>query len=172
MAISTQSSQPASSNGELKTAKIIVTVCALITTIGAYLADYNETHLFNPKWPPHAKFHDAQTMLLSFFLCVFVLYYAWRRDSTTSHLHTALLVASFYWFSNLGSILFPGTAFADPERAGEGLIFGLPGAAVHGTMQLMLIGIAYLLSRAGRRKALKSIGQSLTSHAAQAGLES
>ena len=152
MTIAPISSQRTSSEGGLIAAKIIVSVCASITTIGAYLADYNETHLFNPKWPPHAKFHDAQTMLLSLFLCLFVLYYAWRRDSTTSHLDTALLVASFYWFSNLGSILFPGTAFADPDRSGKGLIFGLPGAAVHGTGQLILIGIAFLLSRKNCRR--------------------
>ena len=111
MTQSPTSSQRINSNGKLMASKIIVSVCASITTIGAYLADYNETHLFNPKWPPHAKFHDAQTMLLSLFLCLFVLYYTWRRDSTTSHLKTALIVASFYWFSNLGSILFPGTSF-------------------------------------------------------------
>ena len=152
MTTSPRSSIAPDSKGGLMAAKIIVPVCASITTIGAYLADYNETHLFNPRWPPHAKFHDAQTMLLSLFLCACALFYAWRQDSTTSHLHTAILIASLYWFSNLGSILFPGTAFADPERAGKGLIFGVPGAAVHGCVQLVLLGIAFLLSRSNRRK--------------------
>ena len=30
-------------------------------------------HLFNPRWPPHAKFHNAQTMLLGIFFGTLVL---------------------------------------------------------------------------------------------------
>jgi hypothetical protein len=37
------------------------------------LADWNRTHLFNHEWPPHARFHDAQTIALGscglYFLC-------------------------------------------------------------------------------------------------------
>jgi hypothetical protein len=78
--------------------------------------------------------------------------YAWRRDATSSHLRTGILFASLYWFSNAGAILFPGTAWADPERAGEGLILGFPGAAVIGVVELLLLGVALLLSRSYQKK--------------------
>ena len=44
--------------------KLLISGVAAFTAVGAYLYDYNETHMFNPQWPPHAKFHDAQTISL------------------------------------------------------------------------------------------------------------
>ena len=35
--------------------KIFLTVDAVLLLIGAPLADYNHAHIFNPRWPPHAK---------------------------------------------------------------------------------------------------------------------
>jgi hypothetical protein len=39
---------------------ILYTFIGVTTPIGAFLADYNETHIFNVNWPPHAKFHGGQ----------------------------------------------------------------------------------------------------------------
>lgn len=35
--------------------KILLTIDALGLLIGAPLADLNETHMYNPRWSPHAK---------------------------------------------------------------------------------------------------------------------
>jgi hypothetical protein len=46
----------------------ILSSVAALTAAGGFLADWNQTHLFNPGRPPHASFHDAQTVLLGLFL--------------------------------------------------------------------------------------------------------
>lgn len=36
--------------------RILLTVDAVTLLFGAWAADYNtDTHIFNPRWPPHAK---------------------------------------------------------------------------------------------------------------------
>ena len=33
------------------TPRILLTIAALITAIVPYIADFNETHVYNPEWP-------------------------------------------------------------------------------------------------------------------------
>ena len=84
--------------------------------IGAHLADYNNTHIFNPHWTAHAKFHGGQTLMFSLILGMLTVFFAWRK--TTDHLNTVLAVSSFaavYFVTQAGAILYPGTAAFDPE---------------------------------------------------------
>lgn len=89
----------------------LVTVVAVLTTFLAYVFDWNETHVFNPSWPPHAKFHNAQTLLLGTLLGTLSLYLLWANHDVRS----AILTSSLYWVAQLGSLFFPGTALVDPE---------------------------------------------------------
>lgn len=73
---------------------------AIITAIGAHLADYSSTHLFNPAWPGHAKYHAGHTMALSALLGVLTLFFAWRPGGDVlSNLIAAAGFASIYWIS-------------------------------------------------------------------------
>ncbi|MET0406524.1 MAG: DUF6640 family protein [Cystobacter sp.] len=99
--------------------RVLISLSALGAAIGAYVADWNETHIFNPRWTPHAKFHNAQTMLLGTALGVLTLYYLWSRPwrQRAEGLVFGTLLASVYWLTQAGSLLFPGTALIDPEFA-------------------------------------------------------
>src|SRR5260370_6761126 len=95
----------------------LVTIVAALTSFLAYVFDWNETHVYNPRWPPHAKFHNAQTLLLGPLLGLSSLWFLWHRHQVD----IAIATASLYWVSQLGSLAFPGTALMDPEfreRAG------------------------------------------------------
>jgi hypothetical protein len=89
---------------------------ALVTLVGGFAADWNRTHMFNPNWPPHAKFHDAMTICLGVFLGAtsLVLLRRPRDDRPTSVVLGALLPALF-WLAQALSFAFPNTGGIDAE---------------------------------------------------------
>lgn len=99
--------------------RFIISFIAVFTAVSPYGADWNETHIYNPKWPPHAKFHNAQTMLMGALLGMCSLYYLWGKKKNRENLQIGTLLAALYWVTQSGSILFPGTAFIDPEFAAQ-----------------------------------------------------
>lgn len=103
-------------NRSWSSGRIIISFIGLFTLISPYLADWNETHIYNPAWPPHAKFHNAQTMVLGAFLGSLSLYCLWFRKSVSPKqiLLEATVLVSLYWLAQLPSILFPGTMLQDP----------------------------------------------------------
>ncbi|ESZ90384.1 hypothetical protein SBOR_9220 [Sclerotinia borealis F-4128] len=58
--------------------RILLTLSALAQGITPFIADFNHTHIYNPRWPPHAKFHNGQTLSMGAGLCLITLYYTWR----------------------------------------------------------------------------------------------
>ncbi|GAA4160892.1 hypothetical protein GCM10022217_25680 [Chryseobacterium ginsenosidimutans] len=101
---------------KISTGKIILSCLGIFTSISPYLADWNITHIYNPAWPPHAKFHNAQTMVLGTFLGILTLYCVWFRNSISAKqkLNEATTLVSLYWLAQLPAILFPGTQLQDP----------------------------------------------------------
>jgi hypothetical protein len=96
--------------------RVIYTFIGITMPIGSFLADYNETHIFNPTWPPHAKFHDGQTLSMSVLLGLMTIVFAWRTSADRiSTIVAASGFAAIYWVSQGASILYPGTAFFDPQ---------------------------------------------------------
>jgi hypothetical protein len=135
----------------LTVARILISVVALVTAVSPALADYNETHIFNPRWPPHAKFHDAMTIQLGVLLGVLALVLVWyrRRSPSPGRVYAAAVVASLYWLSLVGANFFPNTSYVDPEFAADlPLVAGvLPPQVVLAVILLVLLVIASLLSR-------------------------
>ncbi|CZT23196.1 uncharacterized protein RCC_08906 [Ramularia collo-cygni] len=120
--------------------RILILVGNLVYSIGAFIADYNETHVKNPRWPPHAKFHNGQTMTLGVLLASTSLFFLFRPAVSVArqkeNMLYAAVVGSFYCAAGLSAILYPGTAWQDPEFAGGGeqrYIFG-------GVCGMMLVG--------------------------------
>ena len=119
--------------------RVLLSLLATFTAAGGYLADWNETHVFNPRWPPHAKFHNGQTMSTGLGLGILTAYYTWRPANTGTlsgaldNLFTATLFTSLYWSTQLSAILYPGSDWCDeefvhlgtPQKRGAPVLFGL-----------------------------------------------
>jgi hypothetical protein len=121
--------------------RIVVGTVAVVTALGALLADVvvpdlAVQHAFNPAWPPHAKFHDAQYVVMSILLGVLGLALV-----TRDRLFWAAALLSTPWLGMLGALLFPGTATYDPEFADD-TVFVL---GLHGQVFLAVVLLVALL---------------------------
>ena len=65
----------------MRISRLVLTGAAVGTIIGTGLADLNDTHVLNPGWPPHARFHNATgwgtvagSQLLALWLLVVALF--------------------------------------------------------------------------------------------------
>jgi ABC-type xylose transport system permease subunit len=106
--------------------KAMITMVAVAAPVGAVAADWNPTHLYNPTWSPHAKFHDAQTIAVAAELAAVSIWQLWGgRGLTPSRLRWAVLTAAMYWVSQCLAVLFPNTALADGQDE-HTMIIGVP----------------------------------------------
>jgi hypothetical protein len=124
--------------------RIVVGTVAVLTALGALLADVvvpdlAAQHAFNPAWPPHAKFHDAQYVVMSFLLGGLGLALV-----TRGKLLWAAALLSTPRLGMFGALLIPGTAAYDPEFAGD-TVFVL---GLHGQLVLALVLLVALVTAA------------------------
>ena len=137
----------------MDTARWLVAFVAFVTAIGGLLADYfipasGRQHIKNPRWPPHAKFHNAQTILMGFGLGILSLAILFGRQAMGKNgLVLAAILASLYWVGIFAAPIFPGTAFVDPEfRSSSSKPMGLPLQLLIGLVLVAMLVAAVALA--------------------------
>jgi hypothetical protein len=96
--------------------RLIFTAIGVSLPIAAHAADMNETHIYNPHWPPHAKFHDGQTLSMSILLGGLTTFLAWKSSKNVPMMVAgAACAASLHFITQSTAILYPGTAYSDPR---------------------------------------------------------
>ena len=70
----------------------------------------------NPAWPPHAKFHNGQTILMGIGLGALTFVFLFGSGPPgLRNLLPPTGTASLYWISMVLAPMFPGTEWNDPE---------------------------------------------------------
>jgi hypothetical protein len=134
--------------------RLILSSVAVTTAIGGYIADWNHTHVYNPRWPPHAKFHNGQTMSTGVLLGISSLYYLFRPTPNPRQcLNFATWLLSLNWFAQLSASLYPGALPVDPEFGD-----GFPQAYICAVL-FAFIAIGHWLERARITSSSREIGQ-------------
>ena len=141
--------------GRTGTGKRILRAAAALTAVSGFLADWNETHIFNPNWPPHAKFHDVQTVLVALLLGTSGLYFLRQKEGDEAlQLKVGALLPALLWISQGGSFLFPGAGGMDTEFPHTTPKIGgvYINERVSSSLMLLLIGVGYALERRDTRE--------------------
>jgi len=92
--------------------KSLLTFAIAVFPVINVLADWNKSHIFNPTWPPHARFHGADMSVIVWSVSAIAIWLLWRR-STEPELGTrvALLISIVLWSPFLYvTLLVPGTS--------------------------------------------------------------
>ena len=102
----------------------MIVFVAVITAGGGLAADWlvpfgAKQHLKNPLWKPHAKFHNAQGILMGFLQGVLTIGLLFAAPLSMATILIAALIASLYWDALMAAPIFPGTAWVDPEFDAE-----------------------------------------------------
>ena len=101
----------------IETARWLIVFVASVTAIGGLLVDYfipasGRQHIKNPRWPPHAKFHNAQGILMGLYLGVLAIAILFLHQPLSMNgLVMAAILSSLYWVGIFGARIFPGTAW-------------------------------------------------------------
>ena len=81
--------------------KIAISAISIFYGLVPALADLNETHLFNPLWSQHARFHGAWFLAFAAGVAGTALFLIWRRDEVFVPIVLGLMFAGGFWIATL-----------------------------------------------------------------------
>lgn len=97
--------------------RILVSLIAVVISVGPMFADFNKTHATNPAWTPHARFHVVWQVLSQAGVSLVVLYLLWAPSADPlTHLWLGAILTSIWivsFFSTMSTMSLFGGTLAD-----------------------------------------------------------
>jgi hypothetical protein len=135
-------------------ARTLVGLVSAVTAVGALAADFlapatARQHMRKPRWPGHAKFHDAQYIVMSGLLGGLGLKLVTsRKGDVDRNLLAAAAIVSTPWLGVYGAALFLRITFVDEEFADlPNKVLGMEANLFVGTSCLALLATSIGLAR-------------------------
>jgi hypothetical protein len=89
--------------------KIMVTTVAILTLLIINVMDLNETHLTNPLWTGHARFHWAIEHMQICLLNILAIVLVWQKQQSKFLILVSCSLPMLFWGLFPFTALFPGT---------------------------------------------------------------
>ena len=129
------------------TGEILITLALVVTTLGSLIHDWNKTHVFNPEWTAHARFHAASGVAINFALGLLGLGLLARGGFDNQEtLLLCALIPVIAWGSFFVAILVPGSKAEDHPGQIPRLL-GMPINMVLAASFCLMSIAGYLLAR-------------------------
>ncbi len=132
--------------------RLVLTAAAVGTVLGTARADLNRTHVFNPHWPPHARFHNVAGWGTVTGAQLLALWLLWRPAATGVEddlaAKTAALLPAAAWAPFFLALITPGAAVED-EPGHLPRVAGVPLNLVPATLVPAVAALGYGLHRRG-----------------------
>jgi hypothetical protein len=95
----------------------LLTAANVITVAASLAADWNDSHIFNDRWPAHARFHGVTALATAVTLSSLNVWSLWSgpSDEAAARLYAAAVPVA-YWAPFFLAPLVPGTAVDDPPH--------------------------------------------------------
>jgi hypothetical protein len=128
----------------------LLTVANLITAVAPVAADWNDSHIFNPRWPSHARFHGVVALTMTSTLAGLNLWSLWSpsTDRSTSRLFAAAVPVG-YWTPFFLAPLVRGTGVDDPPHPVP-RVAGVPTSLLGAAATTLTAVAGWLLDRRNR----------------------
>jgi len=93
--------------------KILVSGLTLFYGFAPMAADLNATHIFNPVWSSHARFHGIWYLLFAAGVALTSLYLIWWRGEIVVPVITGLLFMAGFWAATFFAPWYDGAVTDD-----------------------------------------------------------
>ena len=136
----------------MRISRLVLSGAAIGTIAGTARADLNRSHVFNPDWPPHARFHSAAgwgSIVGSQLLALCLLWRPGQHADDEVATKIAALLPAIAWVPFFLALAMPGTAVED-EPGHLGRVAGVPVNLVPATLIPIISALGYALNRHGR----------------------
>jgi len=108
--------QPDTARGSRLLGRGLLTLANMITLAAPVAADWNDSHIFNERWPAHARFHGVTALAMTTTLSSLSIWSLWSGADRSTARFFAAAVPVAYWAPFFAAPLVPGTAVEDPPH--------------------------------------------------------
>ena len=94
----------------------LLTFANVITAAVPLAADWNDSHIFNQRWPAHARFHGVTALAMTTMLSSANVVSLWSGGGQARARFFGAAIPVAYWAPFFLAPLVPGTAVDDPPN--------------------------------------------------------